>query len=52
MRDLRPTEDMDIDRRMKYALTLLAMLLCLGTQGCSPPSDKPLPDSVLDPRHP
>ncbi len=50
--DLRATEDMGIDRQMKYALTLLAVLLFLGAQGCSPPSDKPLPDSVLDPRHP
>jgi hypothetical protein len=36
---------------MKYALMVLAVLVCLGAQGCAPPSDKPLPDSVLDPRN-
>ncbi len=51
MRDLRATQDMGIDGHMKYALTVLAILFCLGAEGCSPPSDKPLPDSVLDPRH-
>ncbi len=37
---------------MKCALAILAILVCLGAQGCAPASNKPPPDSVLDPRHP
>jgi len=37
---------------MRYLVSLLALLVCLGTHGCV--TDKKLtpPDSVLDPRHP
>jgi hypothetical protein len=35
---------------MKYALAILAVLACLGAQGCAPATNKPPPDHVLDPR--
>ena len=40
-----------IARRMRYAMTILAVLFCLGTQGCVS-SDKKVtpPDHVIDPR--
>ena len=35
---------------MHYALMILAILICLGAQGCAPATDRLPPDSVMNPR--
>jgi hypothetical protein len=35
---------------MRKALTIIAVLLCLGAEACAPASDRLPPDNVLNPR--
>jgi hypothetical protein len=35
---------------MHYVMTLLALLICLGGEGCSSNSEQKAPDYILSPR--
>jgi hypothetical protein len=39
-----------ISRAMHYVMTLLALLICLGAEGCASNSEQKAPDYILSPR--